>query len=72
MLKVGGGLDLNEEALSPHQGCQLRLQDLHGHLPVVLQVLSQIDRSHTSAADLALDGVAVGKCLSQTFFCVPV
>ena len=37
------------------------MQDLDRDLTVVLQVLRQVDRRHAAAANLTLDGVAVGK-----------
>ena len=39
---------------------------LHRHLPVVLQILGEVDRGHSAAANLPLDGVAVGQGLFQS------
>ena len=37
------------------------IEDLDRDLPVVLQVLGQVDRGHAAAADLAFDAVAISK-----------
>ncbi len=66
MLKVGGGLDLGEEPLGPNDSSQLGLQNLQRDLPLVLQVIRQVDRRHAALAQLALDGVAAGKGGIQT------
>jgi hypothetical protein len=40
---------------------QLGPQDSQRNLAVVLQILGEIDGSHATCAELALDGVAVGE-----------
>ena len=57
MLEVRRDLDLGEEALGAHHCGQLRLQDLEGHLTLVLDVVGQENRGHAAFAELVLDGV---------------
>src|SRR5882762_1956076 len=61
VLQTGGNADLCEEPLAPEDCRQLRSKDLEGHLALMLQVLSLIDRGHSATADLALDRVMVGE-----------
>ena len=61
VLELGRDLDLAQEPVGPEGGGELRVQDLDRDLAAVLQVLGQEDRGHAAAADLRLDGVAVGK-----------
>ena len=58
MLEVRRDLDLAEEPFGPDDGTQFRLQDLQGHLPVVLEVLRQVHGGHTALAEHSLDLVA--------------
>jgi hypothetical protein len=53
--------DLAEKPLRPERRGQLRPQHFHGHRAVVLPVAGEVDRGHPTAAELALDGVAVSK-----------
>src|SRR5678810_410005 len=59
MLEVRRRPDLGQETLGADDGGELRLEDLDGDLPMVSEVLGEIDRSHPSLAKLALDAVAV-------------
>ena len=61
MLEPGRNLDLAEKPLRAQRGGQLRMEQLEGHPPVVLEILGQEDRRHAAAADLALDRVAAGE-----------
>ncbi|HEX3233880.1 MAG TPA: hypothetical protein VHR41_06765 [Gemmatimonadales bacterium] len=54
MLQPGGDADLAGEALRAEGGGELRPQDLHGHLTLVLGVVGQKDRGHASLPELAL------------------
>ena len=65
VLKVGGDLYLGEETLGPDHGGQLGLEDLQRDVPLVLQVLGQVDRGHPALAELALDDVAAFECRVQ-------
>ena len=53
-------LDLAQEPVGPQGSRQLRPQDLHRHGSVVLEILGQQHGRHASAAELALDDVALG------------
>ena len=59
MVQLCGDLDLPEEPVTADASRQLGAHDLHRHVAVMLDVLGQIDRRHTTSADFPLDGVAV-------------
>src|SRR5512143_2968742 len=61
MLEAGGDLDLTREATGPDGDRNLGSEYLEGHLAVVLQILSEVDRRHPALPQLALDQVAVCK-----------
>ena len=61
MTEARGGFDLPEKPLPPEGGRELRRQHLDGHRATVLQVLSEIDRGHSPAPELALDRVTAGE-----------
>ena len=61
MLQRSGGLDLGHESLATDDRGQLRPQDLDGHLPIVLQVVGQVDGGHSAGPQLSHDVVAVGQ-----------
>ena len=65
--ELGGDLDLPDEPLSPQARSQLRAQHLDGDFAGMLQIMGQIDRGHTTAADFAFDAVTIDKRLSKTF-----
>ena len=54
-------LDLSQESFCAHQSGQLRAQHLDRDAAAVFHVLRHVDRRHAPAAQLALDGVAVGE-----------
>ncbi len=58
MLEVGCDLDLCQETLRTNDCGQFRLQDFEGDIPIVLQILGEVHRSHAAFAKLTLDGVA--------------
>jgi hypothetical protein len=66
VLQPGGELDLALEPPGARPGCVLRQEDLEGDRTVVAKVAREVDDSHAAAADLALDGVAVGKRLANS------
>ena len=45
----------------PSVAAELRVEDLEGDRPVVLEVVGQVHRGHPAAAELALERVAVGE-----------
>ena len=59
MLQVGGGADLGEEPRAADDRGELGLEDLHGDLAVVPEVVGEEDGGHPPRADLALDAVSV-------------
>ena len=61
VLQVRRGLDLGEKAVGADDGRELGPQHLDGHLPIVLEVLGEVDGGHAARAQLALDPVAVGQ-----------
>jgi lia operon protein LiaG len=61
MDEPGGDLDLAEEPVGGEGGGELGAEHLDRNLAVVLEVLRQVDRSHSTTAELALDRVAVGE-----------
>ena len=61
MLQVGGGLDFAQEPLGADDGGELRPQHLDRHLPVMPQVLGEVDRSHPPLAEFVEEAVAVGQ-----------
>ncbi len=58
MLQVRRRLDLGQEPLGSDDRGQLRLQHLERDLPLVLDVIGEVDRGHPALAELALDAVA--------------
>ena len=61
MLKVSRGLYFGEEPVRPYDCRQLRFQDLERNLPLVLQVIGEIDGCHPTLAELSLDAVSALK-----------
>jgi len=61
VLQTGCNADLCEEPLCAEDCGQLRSEDLEGHLAMMLEVLSLIDRGHSAATELPLDHVTVGE-----------
>ena len=59
MLEVGRQLDLGQEPLGADHGRQLGAEDLHGHRPVVADVLGEVDGGHAAGAGFAVETVAV-------------
>ena len=58
MLEVRRRLDLGQEPLGADDGSQLRLEHLQRDLPLVLQVVREIDGGHPALTEFALDAVA--------------
>jgi len=54
-------LDLAQEPVRTHRGGQFGAQDLERDVAVVSEIFGEVDRGHPALAQLALDGVAVGK-----------
>src|SRR5256712_13509258 len=61
MGEPSGDLDLAQEALGPDGGSKLRAQALERNGPVMANVVGEIDRRHSPAAEFALDRVTPGE-----------
>src|SRR5688500_18001136 len=61
MLEVGRDAHLAQKPVDAEHGTELGIENLDRDLPAVLDVPREIDRRHAAAADLPLDGVAVGQ-----------
>lgn len=62
MLQIRRDADLAQEALDSQDGAELRTQDFERHSAIVTQIAREVDDCHSAGADLAVDGVAPGKC----------
>ena len=67
MVKVRGDLDLREEPLGADDGAELGIEKLQRDLAVMLDVAGEIDRRHSSGADLTLDRISIGQCCTKIF-----
>jgi hypothetical protein len=67
MIQIRGDLDFAQEAVGTKGCCQLWTEDLDCNLSLVLQVLSEVDRSHPTRPKLSLDLVTVSQRSLQTF-----
>ena len=61
MVQVGGGRDLAQKALWAEGVDQLRPENFHGYLALVLEIVREVDRGHPARTELALKTVAVGE-----------
>jgi hypothetical protein len=66
MLKSRGNVNLGQEPLGAEYSCELREQHLHGNLPSVPQILSEVYGCHAAFAELTLDAVSVGERRDKT------
>ena len=53
--ELGSDVDLTQEPLGPHDRRELGFQDLQGDLPIVLQIVGEINRSHSALTESGLD-----------------
>jgi hypothetical protein len=65
MLEPRGDFDLAGEALWPHRGGQVGPEHLDRDVPVMAEVLGEIDRSHSALAEFSLQAVTVGECCGE-------
>src|SRR5678816_3285216 len=65
--ELGGGVDLGQEPLAVDGRGDFRVQDLDRHPPIVALVARLVNRCHAARSELALDAVAAGKGLRQTW-----
>src|SRR6266496_3781621 len=62
MGKPGRDADLAQESLRAQRGGDLRPQDFDRDFAAVLFFFGEVDGGHAAAAQLTLDGVAIGEC----------
>jgi hypothetical protein len=67
VLELSGDVYFLEESLRGERLGYSRLEHLDGHVPIVSEIVRQVDRSHATGTELALDPVPSSKCDSQTF-----
>jgi hypothetical protein len=65
VLQIRGDLDFLQEALRAKRLRELRLEHLEGDMPVVPQILCEIDGGHATFAERPLEAVAAGECVIQ-------
>jgi hypothetical protein len=61
MGKSGGGLDLAQEAVGAECIREVGVNHLEGHPPPVLQVVGEVNRSHSAAPELAIERIAASQ-----------
>jgi hypothetical protein len=61
MLELGGDLDFPKEPIGAERSSKFRPQDLHRHLPTVLQILGQIHGGHAPLTEFTLETEVVGE-----------
>jgi hypothetical protein len=69
VLELGDDVDFTGEPVGPHRGREFRAQDLERDLPVVLEVVGQVDGGHPAKTHLALDPVAPAQGSAQAVQC---
>lgn len=65
MLEIRRDANLAQESLAAEHCAELRVENLQCDLTIVFRIAREIDRGHSSTADLALDIVAAGERGSQ-------
>src|SRR4051794_3446431 len=65
MLEVSGNPNFSEEAVRTQRPGQFGMQHFECDEPIVLQVAREIHGSHTAAAKLALEHVAIAQGCSE-------
>ena len=68
VLQRRGGRDLLHESLSAKHRSEFGLQQLERDVPLVLDVLAEIDRGHAALTELALDAVATSERGVETIY----
>ncbi len=57
VIEPGGQVDLTEETLRTQGSGELRVEQLQGDPPVMLEVLGEVDRGHAPAPELTLEQI---------------
>jgi hypothetical protein len=65
MLQACRRADLGQEPVAPERRTQVRVQDLDGDVAVVLEIVREIHRRHSTGTELPLDAIAVGERVRQ-------
>jgi hypothetical protein len=65
VLQAGGGPDLTEEPIGAERVSQLGVEHFEGDDTVVLEIVREVHRGHSAAADLPLQGISVAKGICQ-------
>src|SRR6476646_8115349 len=63
-------LDLAQEPFSADGRARLGMENLYGDRSSVPDVLGEVDRRYSTAADLPVDRVLTGECLVQFRSCI--
>ena len=66
MLEPRGRTYLRQESLTAECGTEIGMQNLHGDIAVVPDVVRQVDSRHAALPDLVIDAVAVGQSFSKS------
>src|SRR5687767_14555326 len=61
MVEMSGDVYLAQEPVVRQNSSDVGVDDLHGDVPAMLQVLRQVDYGHPAAAKLTLDSIAVSQ-----------
>jgi hypothetical protein len=61
VLEPGGDFDLAGETLEPHRGGKIGPEHLDRDVPMVAEVLGEINRGHATLSEFSLEAVAVGQ-----------
>jgi hypothetical protein len=64
-MKVRGHLDLREEPLGADDRAELGIEKLERDVAVMPDVAGEIDRCHSSGADLTLDSIPIGQSCTK-------
>ena len=65
MLQIRRRADLGQKAIGADDRSELRAKELDGDLAIVAQVVGEVDRRHSTLADVSLDAVPVGEGVDE-------
>ena len=67
MVELSGDGDFAQEAFGAKRGGQLAPQDFEGDLPVVLEIVGEIDDRHAAGTEFPVDAVALPQRGGEAF-----
>jgi hypothetical protein len=67
MRETAGDLDLAKEPVHANERRYFGMENLDRDLPRMAEVVGQVDRGHSPAAELALDAVLAGQRVTDRF-----